>query len=354
MKASKYFAVAVPVAAAGVLALAGTASASVSSSPTYTTAGTAAAAGWNIRSAGVDITHNEGRFGSSGDGSWENLPEGTPGSWITTAVTGSTIRNVTVPSSGPVVNPSGITGGIGAELCDTTQGSPGYTAQEGIVQATPGNFDVVEAVGYFGATSLNSSGDVCDNGLLGVAKGSTAIEVKVLLTGVKADDTVDLNELYNARTNYTVNAFGPNVPVTRGHVVFSAHDLMTGAIGFDDSIAGTFIAPDFITNEAAQGVVADTKAAPQLTGVTVPAPNGGALESSAPSELVRVAHSGASGNPIDGGRHVVHGSYFTNGAWTATPVASTADGTAGSALYLDPSAVAADNFYVAGGIGLVG
>ncbi len=324
------------------LALRGAARADVSTAPTYTTAGTAAAAGWSVRSADIDFTHTQGRYGSAGNSSWENLPvaSGLAGLPAGTPITGQ-------------VNSGAIGGGIGQELCDTTQGSPGYAAQEGIVQVASGSFSVIISVGYFGSTPLNSSGDVCDNGLLGVAKGSHVVVAKILLTGIKANDTVDLNTLYNARTNYTFN-YGPDYAVLRGHVTFAAEDRSTGAIGIDTSIAAKAMVSNFTTNEAAQGVVSDTAKAIPLSGVSVPAPNGGALEGSAPSELIRVAHSAASGNSIAIGGHMVHGSFFTNSAWTATPVVATADGTAGGALYLDPSDVAADNFYVSGGVGLVG
>lgn len=331
--------------ALGVLGIASgvAAHAAVNANPTYTTAGTAAAAGWSVRSANVDFTHTQGRYGSAGNSSWENLPVAAT---LATVTTGTDITSR--------VNGGAIGGGIGQELCDTVQGSPGYAAQEGIVRVGPNDFDVIESVGEFGTHPLNTSGDVCDNGLLGVASGSHVVASKVLLTGVHANDTVDMNELYNARTGYVfVNQSGTH-QVTRGHVTFSAADLATGALGFDTSIAGSFISHSFTTNEAAQGVVSDTVAATPLSGVTVPAPNGGTLEHTAPSELMRVAHSAASGNSVAIGGHEVQGSFFTNSAWTATPVASTADGTANSALYLDPSAVSADNFYVAGGIGLVG
>lgn len=339
----KIFYAAVPLAAASVLALSGAADAA-NLSPSYTTAGVAAAAGWSVRSANVDFTHTQGRFGSAGNASWENLPIATglssafAGEDITSAVTGGAIG-----------------GGIGAELCDTSQGAPGYAAQEGIVRVGPNAFIVVGSVGLFGPVALNSNGDVCDNGLLGVAHGSHVSESKVLLTGITANDTVDLNVLYNARTNYHVTREdGHTFQVTRGHITFTTQDRMTGAIGFDDSIAGAFISPNFITNEAAQGVVADTTRAIPLSGVSVPAPNGGILESIAPSELIRVAHSAVSGNSIVIGGGEVQGSFFTNSAWDAQPVASTSDGLPGGILYLDPSRVAADNFYVSGGIGLVG
>ncbi len=326
------------------LAVSGAASASVPAAPSYTTAGVAAASGWIVRSANVDFTHTQGRFGSSGNASWENLPIAsglsavTAGQDITSAVQGGDLG-----------------GGIGAELCDTSQGAPGYAAQEGIVRTGQDSFIVIGSVGWFGPVAHNNFGDVCANGLLGVAPGSHVAASRVLLTGITANDTVDLNLLYNARTRYqVVNESGRTVQVTRGHITFATQDLMTGGIGFDDSIAGSFISSNFVTNESAQGVVADTASAVPLSGVTVPAPNGGALESSAPSELIRVAHSGVSGNSIVIGGGEVKGSYFTNTAWAATPVASTSDGLPGGILYLDPSADDADNFYVAGGIGLVG
>lgn len=339
-------------AAAAVALSAGLAVAGTSAQVTYTTAGTAAAAGWSVRSANVDFTHTQGRFGSAGNSSWENLPVGTQAEQASLLALQA---GDPIPVSGGMITGAGVLGGIGAELCDTSQNAPGYAAQEGIVQVAPGQFDVIESVGYFGPHALNSNGDVCDNGLLGVALGSKALTVKVLLTGVHANDTVDLNVLYNARTNYRVTREdGRGLQVTRGHITFTAQDLVSGGIGFDTSIAGAFIAPNFVTNEAAQGVVSDTAHAIPLTGVAVPAPNGGVLTHTAPSELIRVAHSAVAGNSVAVGGHEVQGSFFTNSAWNATPVASTADGTPGGALYLDPSLVAADNFYVAGGIGLVG
>lgn len=333
----------VPVAAVAALALSQTADAATLS-PSYTTAGVAAAAGWNVRSSNVDFTHTQGRFGSAGNASWENLPIATA---LANVPTGTDITES--------VNGGAIGGGIGMELCDTSQGAPGYAAQMGIVRTGPDAFIVVASIGFFGPVALNSNGDVCDNGLLGVAKNSHVVESKVLLTGVTANDTVDMNLLYNARTNYhVVGERGQGIAVTRGHITFTTQDLNTGAIGFDDSIAGSAMVPNFTTNEAAQGVVSDTTHAIPLTGVTVPAPNGGILESTAPSELIRVAHSQVSGNSIAIGGHTVHGSFFTNSAWNAQPVASTSDGLPGGILYLDPSQVAADNFYVSGGIGLVG
>lgn len=360
---------AVAVAAGIALAAGGTAGAAVTSTPSFTTAGVAAAAGWSVRSANVNFTHTQGRFGSAGNASWENLPEAPAGTWAAQAVTGDVIEGVTVSSAGAQSVsgletlagvsqrdriPSGVLGGIGIELCDTVQGSPGYTAQMGIVRTGPNAFKVLEVVGEFGPVALNSNGDVCDNGLLGVAKGSLAVEVKVLLTGVTANDTVDMNLLYNERTRYSVFYNQRNINVARGHITFTTQDLNTGAIGEDTSISGSFLTQTFVTNEAAQGVVSDTTHAIPLSGVTVPAPNGGVLESSAPSELIRVAHSQVSGNSVAIGGHEVQGSFFTNSAWTAQPVASTSDGLPGGILYLDPSQVAADNFYVAGGQGLVG
>lgn len=334
---------AVPVAAVGALALGGVASAATA--PSFTTAGVAAAAGWSVRSANVDFTHTQGRFGSSGDSSWENLPIASA---LASATTGEPITSI-------LNNPGSLDGGIGAELCDTSQGAPGYAAQEGIVRVGPNSFDVIGSVGWFGPTAHNSNGDVCDNGLLGVAPGSHVAESRVLLTGVTANDTVDLNVLYNAKTNYHVtDERNHTFQVTRGHITFTTEDLSTGGIGFDDSIAGAFISPNFVTNEAAQGVVADTTAAIPLTGVTIPASNAGSLVHSAPNELIRVSHSAVAGNSIAVGGSEVQGSFFTNSAWNATPVASTRDGSPNSALYLDPSLVNEDNFYVAGGQGLVG
>jgi hypothetical protein len=370
-KIKRYFALAGAVAlvTGGALAAAGTAQATPLP-PSFTTAGVAAAAGWNVRSSTVDFTHTQGRFGSAGNASWENLPMAPSGSWAAQATTGDVLEGVHVDPLGnqtvsglvtlgggstslPRVG-SGILGGIGMELCDTVQGAPGYAAQMGIVRTGPNAFKVLEVVGDFGPVALNSNGDVCDNGLLGVAKGSLAVEVKVLLVGVSANDTVDMNLLYNERTHYSVFFNQHNINVARGHITFTTQDDNTGAIGEDASIAGSFLTQTFVTNEAAQGVVADTTHAIPLSGVTVPAPNGGVLENTAPSELIRVAHSTVSGNSIAIGGHEVQGSFFTNSAWNAQPVASTSDGLPGGILYLDPSQVAADNFYVSGGIGLVG
>lgn len=339
------------VGAVGVLALSGavaaTGQAHASQGPVTYTSTTAnggnAVAGWDAFAPGTfNLTHTESYIGSSGDSSWENLP-------VDSALAGASVGHVLGSTQQPE-------GGIGEALCDRNTGSNGEAAQLGVVNVGGGSFDVVEALGIFGSHALNSSGDVCDNGILGAALGSTALIIKVLLTGVHANDTVQAGILYDSRENYT---FGGHLKV-KGDITWYATDLSNTADTNSDSLGGAAYFPagsqPLLTNEADEGVVSDSAGTVALTGVSVPAPNGNGLTSTAPNELVRFAHVKLSANSTVLGGHTVSGagSFQASGVpWNVNPVASTSDGTATGILKLDPSQFAEDNFYVSGGIALV-
>lgn len=327
-------------------------------------------AGWSAFSASeVNFTHIESYIGSSGDSSWENLPVVTGGSSWTV---GKTFTDLS-----PNGNIDPITGGVGLQLCDRNvggSGNLGEAAQIGVVNVGGGNFDVVEALGAFNPFSLpnaalNSSGNVCDNGVLGSAPGSIALIVKVLLTGIRANDTVQAGILYDPHSHYT---FGGRI-VQKGYITFYATDLSNLGLTNQDFLGGGVVfAQDvpcrnsndvevtchfnpLLTNEADAGVVSDTTLSPSISGTPVPAPNGGSLESAAPNELVRFAHTKASANSTVIGGHETAGAgaFYNVPAWTAYPVASTSDGTPAGMLKLDPQWFAADNFAVEGGLGLI-
>lgn len=342
--------------------------ASVSPSVTYTSTTLEngnSVAGWSAFSASeVNFTHIESYIGSAGNSSWENLPV-VPGAGSWTV--GKTFTDLT-----PDGNRDPITGGAGLQLCDRNvggSGNLGEAAQIGVVNVGGGNFDVVEALGAFNPFSLpnaalNSSGNVCDNGVLGSAPGSVALIVKVLLTGIRANDTVQAGILYDPHSHYT---FGGKI-VQKGYITFYATDLSNLGLTNQDFLGGGVVfAQDvtidghtchfnpLLTNEADAGVVSDTTLSPSISGTPVPAPNGGSLEWNAPNELVRFAHTKASANSTVIGGHETAGAgaFYNVPAWTAYPVASTSDGTPAGMLKLDPQKFAADNFAVEGGLGLI-
>ena len=358
------------VVAAGTLALGSTANAAVSPTVTYTSTtaeGGNSVAGYSAFSAGeVNFTHIESYIGSSGNSSCENLPVAAN---LAGMPVGTTFTDVT-PSA--VKTTTSITGGAGLQLCDRNvggSGNLGEAAQLGVVNVGGGNFDVVEALGAFNPFSqtnaaLNSSGNVCDNGVLGSAPGSVALIVKVLLTGIRANDTVQAGILYDPHSHYT---FDGHI-VQKGYITFYTTDLSNLGLTNQDFLGGgTVFAQDvtieghtchfnpLLTNEADAGVVSDTTLSPSISGTQVPAPNGGSLEWNAPNELVRFAHTKASANSTVIGGHETAGvgAFYNVPAWTAYPVASTSDGTSTGMLKLDPQVFAADNFAVEGGIGLI-
>lgn len=310
-------------------------------------------AGWSAFSASeVNFTHIESYIGSSGDSSWENLPVvAGAGAWHV----GTTLNDV-----GPnLTNHDPIMGGIGLQLCDRNVGAFGEAAQLGIVNVGGGNFDVVEALGAFVGPALNSSGNMCDNGVLGSAPNSVALIVRVLLTGIRANDTVQAGILYDPHSHYKFDG----TLVQKGYITFYATDLSNLGLTNQDFMGGGIMTGNrdginfhpLLTNEADAGVVSDTTLSPSISGTPVPAPNGGSLEWAAPNELVRFAHTKASANSTVIGGHETAGAgaFYNVPAWTAYPVASTSDGTATGMLKLDPQIFAADNFAVEGGLGLI-
>lgn len=299
---------------------------------TYTSAGANAAAGWYAFSPDqVNFTHIESYIGSSGDSSLGSLPADPS---LIGVAAGQSV-------------PSNPTGGVGLALCDRKSGA---AAQLGEVNLGNGTLDVVEALGTFGSTALNTGGDVCDNGLLGNAQGSTAIYLKVLLTGVKLDDTVQGGILYDLKDSYTYNHHHAGA----GFATFYATDLTTTSTNYDIIDLPSYLGHGVLTDEADAGVVADTTSAEALTS-SVPAPNNSATKSSAPNELVRFAHVKVNGNSVVTGGSETEGAFETpvNGAWSDYAVAATQDGQAGSPLYLVGSQFFDDNFYAAGGTGII-
>jgi hypothetical protein len=335
---------AVPLAAVAALTLSGGAQAAVG--PTIYTSTVAnggnSVAGWSAFAPGTfTLTHIEAYQGSSGHSEWENLPVDAA---LASAHVGQTLS---LPTQQPQ-------GGIGMALCDRNTGGLGEAAQLGIINVGGGLFDEVEGLGAFGTTVLNSSGDVCDNGILGAAPGSHAFVIRVLLTGIRANDTVQGGIAYNAKQNYT---FGGHV-VAKGDITFYATDLSNPTDTNEDFLGGgTFLPQPLVTNEADVGVVSDTAASIPLPGGSlIPAPNGGSLESVAPNEFARFAHVKLSANSTVIGHHTVSGAGAFEAAgvpWNVYPVASTSDGTAGGILKMIPQQFAADNFADEGGIGLV-
>jgi hypothetical protein len=332
------------VLALGVsIAVTGTAHASIGPTIYTSTAanGGNSVAGWSAFQTGTfTLTHIEAYQGSSGHSEWENLP-------VDANLASAHVGNTLVSSQQPK-------GGLGMALCDRNTGGLGEAAQLGIINVGGGLFDEVEGLGVFHQPALNSSGDVCDNGILGdPSNHSAALVLKVLLTGIHANDTVQAGIAYNAKQNYT---FGGHV-VAKGDVTFYATDLSNPTDTNEDFLGGGAILPQpLVTNEADVGVVSDTTASVPLSGVSVPAPNGGSLESLAPNEFARFAHVKLSANSTIIGHHMISGAGAFEGSgvpWNVYPVASTSDGTAGGILKMDPQQFAADNFAVEGGITLI-
>lgn len=363
-KIKRYFALAgaAALATGGALAASGTAYASVSPSVTYTSTtaqGGNSVAGYSAFSPSeVNFTHIESYIGSKGDSSWENLP-------VASGLAGKSVGDTFGPFIGGSTIPGQIDpikGGVGLQLCDRNVGALGEAAQLGLVNVGGGNFDVVEALGAFVGPALNSSGNMCDNGVLGSAPKSVALLVRVLLTGIRANDTVQAGILYDPNSHYT---FKGNL-VQKGYITFYATDLSNlGLTNQDFMGGGVYFQPNkdglgypfhpLLTNEADAGVVSDTTLSPSISGTPVPAPNGGSLEWNAPNELVRFAHTKLSANSVVIGHGGVSGAgaFYNNSMWNAYPVASTSDGTPTGMLKLDPQNFAADNFAVEGGIGLI-
>lgn len=309
---------------------------------TYTGAGANSTAGWSAFSPDlVRFSHIETYIGDAGDSSLENLPIASD---IAFADPGDDITKLATEGA--------IQGGAGIQLCDRNTGHDGAAAQLGLVQVKPGWFDLVEGLGFLGNdNALNSSGNVCDNGLIGEAKGSTPEHVVVLLTNVHVNDTVKVGILYDPFHPFWFDT--QEFPA--GTITFYGTDLSNlNNTNVDSTEASDWFANNrFFTNEADAGVVSDTVQSPALTNLAVPAPNFGVLLHKGTSELVRFAHVKVNANNAVNGQGEVQGAFQSNKDWTTNPVAATTDGASTGLLYLDPSVFAADNFYVAGGLGLV-
>jgi len=304
---------------AGGLSLSATANAAVTSTVTYSNAGTNAVAGWFAHSLNqVAFTHENSYIGSSGNSSLSNLPVSTP---------------------------MNVLGGVGLGLCDE---ATGQAAQIGDINIGNGLVDVVAATGTFGPAIQN--GNPCENGVvnpMGATNAMGNLSFKALLTNVPVNDTVDVDMKSNP-----FHAFSGN---PADSVSFQATDLNHPAM------VGSFVSPAFtgaVFTETDAGVISDTAKAPAITGTPVPASDAGSLSHSAPNELVRFAHVKVSANDYGNHGNVNHGNagaplQAANTDWNASPVVSTQDGTSTGALYLDVSNFGADNFYIKGGVGIV-
>jgi hypothetical protein len=304
---------------AGGLSLSATANAAVTPAVTYSNAGTNAVAGWFAHSLNQEaFTHGNSYIGSSGNSSLSSLPVSTP---------------------------TDITGGAGLGFCDEASGQ---AAQVGVINIGGGKEDVVAATGTFGTVLQN--GDPCENGVVNpTGKTDTAgnFSFSILLAGVSVNDTVDVDLQSNALVSFNGNP--------ADSVAFEATDLA------HPTETGSFVSPAFtgaVATEMDAGVIADTAMAPAITGTPVPASDAGTLARSAPNELVRFAHVKVSVNNNAPGGHESHGNrnaplQAANTAWDTSPVVATQDGTPTGALFLDVSNFGADNFYIAGGVGIV-
>lgn len=357
------------LAAAGTLALSATANAATSGIVTYSNAGSNAVAGW-FAFAGDSttgyFTHLNSYLGSAGNSTIENLPVSTL-KLLTNNPVPSDNFWTPQPNSGSTINTK-ILGGFGLGLCDR---QTDYGAQIGDVYVGNGLMDVVAATGIFDP-STQQNGDACEGGLVnqgpgpfpGAANPGSLGSIVVLLQGIPVNDTIQVDMqsapyMWNNHPAHSVsfaaidlsrpslsNAADLCLPNSRNPV--PSPSATTPPLNGEQC---TFTGARF--NEADAGVITDTTPAPALN-IAVPAPNTGGLESNGLDELVRFAHVKVSANGING--HMSHGnteSPLQNGPWTTYAVAATGDGLPNGPRYLVPSNFGADNFYVAGGLGLI-
>lgn len=289
----------VPLAAAAALALGGVAQASVGPVQ-FTPAGANSISGYYAHAENdtVNFTHLATREGGDGSHTIEQLP-------VTTA-TGHTIGTVG--------------GAAGIALCNQTTGN---AAQLGLVYVSGGLVDVVYATGTFPAAPVNNN-DKCQGGLVNPSGA------KYLAGPFPDNNSVDLDILYDAANPH---------PAFRGHsfakgtIIFSATNLGAPGVSY---LAGV-LSPGKAFNEADAGVVADTQTLVPLGGVP-PYPYNG--HNSDPSELEGFSHTLADGNSVLPGGTETHGTFYSNPAWGAFPVASNANGK----TYLGPTQFVDDGF----------
>jgi hypothetical protein len=97
------------------------------------------------------------------------------------------------------------------------------------------------------------------------------------------------------------------------------------------------LSPGKSFNEADAGVIADTQSVVPLAG-TPPYPYTG--HNTDPNELEGFSHTLADGNSVLPGGVETHGTFYNNPAWSAFPVASSANGK----TYLGPTQFVNDGF----------
>jgi hypothetical protein len=155
----------------------------------------------------------------------------------------------------------------------------------------------------------------------------------VLKTGIPDNDTVSLDILYDAKHAYSFKGHSH----AAGTVTFAATDLGSSGVSYQGSVTAPHSA-EF--TEADTGVIDDTQHVVPLSG-TPPLPNPGVNGNlnADPNLLEGFSHVTLAGNPANGAA-VVEGSLQANSAWTAFPVASSANGRD----YLVPTEFREDHF----------
>jgi hypothetical protein len=152
----------------------------------------------------------------------------------------------------------------------------------------------------------------------------------VLKAGIPDNNSVDLDILYDAANPHPT--FHGHV-YAQGTIIFSATDLGAPGVSYQNGVS----IPGKTFNEADAGAIADTQTVIPLSG-TPPYPYNG--HNTDPSELEGFSHTLADGNSVLPGGTETHGTFYSNPAWTAFPVASDANGK----TYLGPTQFVNDGF----------
>jgi hypothetical protein len=303
-------AVAVPALGLGVaLAVTGTAGASVGPVQ-YTPAGQFSISGYYAHALNdtIDFSHLTSYAGSDGNHTIEQLP-------VTTF---------------PVSTLHPVGGAAGIALCNQQTGK---AAQVGLVNAGSGLVDIVYATGTL---TTSNNGDKCQGGLVNPDGLNTGYEhFGVLVSGIPDNNTDALDILYDAHAAYSFKGHHH----AAGTVTFAVTNLGAPGVSYQASV--NIHGYNVVFNEADAGAIADTQHLVPLSG-TPPYANsgvGGNLNAD-PQLLEGFSHTQADGNSVLPGGTEVHGSFYSNSAWTAFPVASSANGK----TYLGPTVFSEDHF----------
>jgi hypothetical protein len=293
-------AIAVPVLALGTgLALSGVANAGVGPVQyTPTGGGAHSISGYYAHAENdtVNFTHLATREGGDGQHSIEQLP--------VSVTSGNTILQVN--------------GAVGIGLCNQVTGN---AAQLGLVYIGGGQVDVVYSTGTL---TSGFNGDKCQGGLVNPGGG------KYLAGPFPDNNSVDLDILYDAANPHPTfhgHAFA------KGTIIFAATNLGAPGVSYTAGV----LSPGRTFNEADAGAVADTQTVVPLSG-TPPYPYAG--HNTDPNELEGFSHTLADGNSVLPGGTETHGTFYSNPAWAAFPVASSANGK----TYLGPTQFMDDGF----------